>query len=858
MLRYDKILDAITDPLHVIDREMVIRYTNTRYLEWVAQFGLPKDMIDKRLDAIAPFLPEQAWRDYNTVFQTGKTLVTEEANLIDGNTYYIEVSKTPIRDEQGTIECILTVLRDITDRRQAEVALRASEAKFRSIFTASPIGIELYDAQGLLVDANPRCLEIFGIAAVTDIAGFNLFDDPNVTEDVRTQLLQGRTVRYERRFDFEPVKQQQLYATSKAGTIDLDVLITPLNTQGGHAPQGYLVQVQDISDRKAAEYDLQESETNFRTFFNTINDFLFILDEQGNIEEFNQTVSHRLGYAPEDLIHQPVLMVHPENLREEAARIVADMLRGTRDYCPAPVISKTGTLIPVETYITRGVWNGKPALFGVSKDLSALKMSEEKFAKAFHNNPAIAGLSDLETGEYLEVNQTFYNKLGFTPEEVIGKKATEVLRLDLTFRDMVIQQLQTQGCIRNEEGVIYSKQGTAISVLLSAEIIELQNRLYNFTTAIDITERKQAEDTIRRLNEEQALLLDTMDAQVWYLNDVETYGLVNRAHAEFLGLRREDIEHKKLDMFLPNEVAEICKTGNMTVFCTQKTFHTEEWISNTSGEPRLIAITKTPKLNQEGQVDYVVCVGVDITDRKRAEDRLQATLSELKEANATKDKFFSIIAHDLKNAFVTVITGLDIVQKPEQYSPDELQQIFADLQSTAENQFALLNNLLEWARSQTGKIPFWPEQIPFAAFMRSKYALLNGQAQAKQIALIASIDPELAVYADSRMLSTIVWNLISNGIKFTYPGGTIEVSAQETQKGVEISVADTGVGMTQDALAQLFKIDSHYQTRGTADEKGTGLGLILCKEFVERHGGAIWAKSEVGKGTTFTFLLPKQ
>ena len=177
----------------------------------------------------------------------------------------------------------------------------------------------------------------------------------------------------------------------------------------------------DITKRKQAENLLTQTRENYETFFNTINDFLFVLDEQGNIIHTNSTVIDRLGYTQEELSGLSVLMVHPPERREEAGRIVGEMLSGVTTSCPVPIVTKSGVQIPVETTVSQGFWDGKPVIFGVTKDISKVKLSEEKFSKVFYLNPSACGLSDLDTGEYLEVNDQFYTLLGFDKNEVIGK-----------------------------------------------------------------------------------------------------------------------------------------------------------------------------------------------------------------------------------------------------------------------------------------------------------------------------------------------------------------------------------------------------------------------------------------------------
>jgi PAS domain S-box-containing protein len=250
---------------------------------------------------------------------------------------------------------------------------------------------------------------------------------------------------------------------------------------------------------------LQESQENLSSFFHGNRDFLWVLDEQGIILSCNQTVFNRLGYSPSELIGHSILLVHPKERREEAGAIVQAMLMGTRDSCPIPLMAKNGLTIPVETTIARGRWSGQNALFGTSRDISELKKSEEKFASVFQCSPALIGLSDLDTGEYLDVNQTFCQALGFTKDEVIGKKAKDLVRLDPAFRDRVIAEMRQTGSIRNEEAVIHKKDGQPLPVILSAEVISLQDRMVNLTTAIDITHQKQAEAELSRMHRLRSL-----------------------------------------------------------------------------------------------------------------------------------------------------------------------------------------------------------------------------------------------------------------------------------------------------------------------------------------------------------------
>jgi signal transduction histidine kinase len=230
---------------------------------------------------------------------------------------------------------------------------------------------------------------------------------------------------------------------------------------------------------------------------------------------------------------------------------------------------------------------------------------------------------------------------------------------------------------------------------------------------------------------------------------------------------------------------------------------------------------------------------------------------ELQDLNATKDKFFSIISHDLKGPLnsLTSFSGL-LINHTDSLSKDEIRMLAKDLDKSVKNLFALLENLLEWSRSQTGKIEFKPETFDITTLLEENKDLLQAQAQSKKIGIVNDVKNKLLIRAHKNSVNTVVRNLISNAIKFTPQGGQISLNVKHTNGDALVSITDTGVGMSAEVMQKLFRIDTKHSTKGTADEKGTGLGLILCKEFIEKNGGRIWVESEIGKGSVFYFTLP--
>jgi signal transduction histidine kinase/ligand-binding sensor domain-containing protein len=238
--------------------------------------------------------------------------------------------------------------------------------------------------------------------------------------------------------------------------------------------------------------------------------------------------------------------------------------------------------------------------------------------------------------------------------------------------------------------------------------------------------------------------------------------------------------------------------------------------------------------------------------------KLEESNHELSVLNSTKDRFFSIIAHDLRNPFHAVTGFSEILLRDYKKLPVEKTERFLSLiYRSSVNGNELLENLLQWSRAQTGRISFEPVQLLLFDVAENVLSLLEIEAQRKSILVTQAIEPGTIVFADENMLQTILRNLISNAIKFTKENGVITISAYENTSMAEISVADTGVGIPPENVKLLFDVGTNISTRGTASESGTGLGLILCKEFVERNGGKISVESEPGKGSRFNFTLPR-
>lgn len=396
----------------------------------------------------------------------------------------------------GTVGALMAVVQ--------KQQIRQSEERYRAVIAALSEGVMILDRDGRIEETNTAAERILGLRAA-EMIGRDSGDPrwqatredgspfPRAEHPAIRTLLDGQAL------------SEVVMGVHQAGDGErwISVNSQPVLMPGKSEPHAVVASFTDITERRRAEEALRDRENNLRTLFDSIDDFFFVLDVDGRIIAINETVRRRLGYCDADLIGQSVLLVHPPERREEAARVVAAMLNGTASRCFVPLMTADGVMIPVETAITRGLWNGQPALFGVTKDISELKVSEEKYAAAFHENPALAGLSRIDTGEYVEVNKAFCEKLGFTPEEVIGSRSTDLVKLDTAFRQEMMRQLAENGEVRDIETTLTGRQGAKIPVLLSARMLNINGALYNFTTAIDLTERRQVEQRSFELALEQ-------------------------------------------------------------------------------------------------------------------------------------------------------------------------------------------------------------------------------------------------------------------------------------------------------------------------------------------------------------------
>lgn len=377
---------------------------------------------------------------------------------------------------------------------------------------------------------------------------------------------------------------------------------------------------------------------------------------------------------------------------------------------------------------------------------------------------------------------------------------------------------------------------------------------------IALTKLETAYHEIEEQKEKYRITIDnTYDWEYW-IDELKNFAYVSPSSEEITGYKPVDFYNN------PEIFKKIIHPDDANLFFTH--FHNK----NEKDEIEQIEFRIVTKENKTKWIAHV-CKNVygnkgnflgirgsnrDITDKKKIENALYESQSKLIESNKAKDKFFSIISHDLKSPFNGILGLLNFLNSDyDTLETAEIKEMLQLLKNSSENVYNLLDDLLNWAQTQTGRMEYKFENIKINENVTEIVSLLEPNIQRKQIIIVNKMENDTIVFADKKVVSTVLRNLISNALKFTNNNGVIELETKDLGVEIAVSITDNGIGISEENLAKIFQIEIHHTTIGTNQEKGTGIGLILCKELIEKHGGKIWVESQLGKGSKFIFTLPK-
>ncbi|NVO02477.1 MAG: PAS domain S-box protein, partial [Bacteroidetes bacterium] len=732
--------------------------------------------------------------------------------------------------------------------------MRLSEEKFSKIFRISPDAIILSRlTDGVMVEVNDSFTkmtgfakeEVIGKSSSSEMIG--LWLDFNQRENFVNELLKNNEIS-----GFE-VKLKK-----KDGSIINGLRSAKIIEING---ESHILSItHEITDRKKIEESLLKSEAKFKTFFNNIHDAYYHVDVNYLISEISPSIERISGYSREELIGKPVQSFY-ENANDRDLFLMEISKNGfVKDY-EVKLISKNGeskwvslnaNLVPssdnklryIEGFITE------------INDRKKLELSLRKMAHAVEQSPASIVVTDVD-GNIEYVNPKFTEVSGYSEKEVLGKNP-RILGSGLTPRMVYCELWETLKAGFEWKGEFSNRKKNGDIYIESASIspiIDEFGKITNFVAVKeDITERKLAENILEEKEEFYHAIFDRSGA-IKLLIDPVTFKIIdgNPAAEEYYGYSHDQlIDLKIIDINIldPEKIAEEMQKA---ISGEKRYFNFKHKLAN--GEIREVEVYSSKIVLRGKPLLYSLIH--DITERKFAELQIKKYADELKTAVATKDKFFSIIAHDLKSPFNAIIGFSDLMEMDYKNKDFSNFELYLDsISKSSKSAFNLLETLLEWAMTQSRRIKYLPKRINLSSKIKENTEFAEMQASKKNIDLSINIQNDLFVFADKYMLNAILRNLISNAIKYTYQKGSVIISAIPKNSFVQVAVKDTGIGIPKKFIDQLFKIEKKSSTPGTEKETGTGLGLILCKEFVESNGGEIWVETEEGKGSTFFFTLP--
>jgi len=375
----------------------------------------------------------------------------------------------------------------------------------------------------------------------------------------------------------------------------------------------------------------------------------------------------------------------------------------------------------------------------------------------------------------------------------------------------------------------------------------------------DITEHRLTKEAPTQEHYLLTTLMNNLPDHIYFKDRESRFIRGNTTLAQMFGLTDPDQLVGKTDFdFFTGEHAQQAYEDEQTIIRTGQLLSKEEKETHHNRPDTWVSTIKLPLCDKDGNIIGTFGISRDITEHKLTEEEIKLKNELLQTINAEKDKFFSILAHDLKGPLSAFLGATQILTEEIQtMTLEEIKEITISMKESAYNIYGLLENLLEWSRLKRGMMNFSPEKINVKQTTTACIEVLKESAHKKKIKINYSLPEDLEIYADSHMFETVIRNLISNAIKFTPKSGEINVSATTTtDNNIEIKIRDTGIGMNKELIDRLFLLNEKTNRKGTEGEPSTGLGLFLCKEFIEKHNGKLWVESEEGKESTFSFTIP--
>ena len=627
---------------------------------------------------------------------------------------------------------------------------------------------------------------------------------------------------------------------------------------------------EEISGLRHEEEKIRKSEEKFRIAYMTNPDLININRlSDGMYISINDGFTRILGYTEEDAIGRTSLDMNIWVNPEERINLVNTLMaKGEIKNFETKFLSKNGNIVNGIMSSSLIDLDGVPHILSIIKDITIQNKAKEALAKEqFLIKALLDHLSDHvyfkdRDSRFIRINKSLALSFGLDdPALAEGKTDFDFFTREHAQQAFEDEQtiIRTSQLLNTEEKETHpNRPDTWVSTIKLPLTENDGNIIGTFGISRDVTKRKQAEEELAQEQYLMRTLMDNLPDHIYFKDHESHFLRVNKALAQFLGLNDPAQAIKKTDFdFFTGEHAQQAYEDEQKIIRTGQLLSTEEKETHHDRPDTWVSTIKLPLSDKDGNVIGTFGISRDITKNKLAEEEIKLKNELLQIINSEKDKFFSILAHDLRGPLSAFVSATQIIAEEIQtMGIEEIKEITLSMKTSATNIYSLLENLLEWSRLRRGVMDFIPEKINLKKKIEECVAVLSESARKKGIEILISIPEVIDVLADSLMFDTVIRNLISNAIKFTPVGGKVTLTAGYIEDHtVEIKISDSGIGMTPELKDKLFLLNEKTSRKGTEGEPSTGLGLLLCKEFIEKHNGKIRVESEVGKGSTFSFTI---
>ena len=776
-----------------------------------------------------------------------------------GKVKYAELSGRLVK--HGSSELIQFVEIDTTEKRRFENELIEAEKKYRELFENAVIGVYRTTPDGKIIDVNPAFVKMFGAKDKFEILRMkasDLYADPRDREIfIRALEIPDSISNFENRLKRLDGKEIIVREHVRAVKDSLGNVIF------------YDGMIEDITEQRKAEEKLKESEEKYRTLVEGSLAGTYIFQD-GKFKFVSGQILSIFGFTPQEVLNTRRILeiVHPED-RKKVIKLFTSNLKGdiSKSGSQFRIIKKNGEIAWVEVLNNLINYEGKPALLGTMLDITDRIKAEQRnrimSQLLLSLNDAVV-LTD-ENGNILEVNDAFCRVTGYSKDEVIGKNP-RILKSglhDANFYKEMWESILTKGYWRGEI-INKKKNGEFYFALLSISSIkdEIHGLTYYLGIQSDITERKKAEEQIRY----QANLLENVNDAIIAADLNYRITSWNKAAEKMYGYKAEEVIGKEISEVVKVEFPDLTREQVRQILQEKGFWKGEAIHYNRFGEKIYVSSSLSIIRDINGNPIGTVGINRDITEQKKAEEKLKLYAEQLELANAQlqelnklKSEFLANTSHELRTPLNSIIGFLNLIKEGLYESKEEMMQFVDNALMSARHLLNIINDILDIAKIEAGKLELTIEDVEVSELLQEVWTLSHVQAEQKKLEYRV-IYPEKPIFirGDRNRLKQILLNLIGNAIKFTHKGGiTVKAEVFEEKGHCQFSVIDTGIGISKEKQAKLFQ--KFVQADGTTTRKygGTGLGLAITKSLVEIMGGVIELFSEgEGKGTTVTFTIP--